>query len=100
MDAVKEIRATWVEWKTSPFPADYAGKDVADICVTSLDSYAAGCIDTFIARNGRLDGRRIAVLEECRKELEVVVKNLSGEARTYFNNLLLISERVLQLVGQ
>jgi hypothetical protein len=68
MEAVSEIKAMWEEWKTIPFPADYSGKDVAGICVTSLDSYAAGCIDTFISRKGRLDDWRISVLEDCRKK--------------------------------
>jgi hypothetical protein len=100
MDAVREIKAMWDEWKTIPFPSDYSGKDVAGICVTSLDTYAAGCIHTFISRKGHLDDWRVSVLEKCRMELETVVPNLDGEARTYFKNLLLISERVLQLVGR
>jgi hypothetical protein len=87
-------------WKTQRFPAEYSGKDVAGICVTSLDSFAAGCIDTFIFRKGRLDERHISVLEKCKGDLEVVVNAMDGNAHTYFNNLLLLSKRVLQLVGR
>jgi hypothetical protein len=100
MDAVTEIRTMWDEWQAIPFPAEYGGKDVVGICVTSLDTFAAGCIDTFICRKGHLDKRRISVLEGCKNDLEVVVPSLDGDARTYFNNLLLLSRRVLQLVGR
>jgi hypothetical protein len=100
MDAVDEIRSMWDSWKAQRFPSEYSGKDVAGICVTSLDSFAAGCIDTFIFRKGRLDERRIAVLLKCKYDLEVVVSSMDGTAQTYFNNLLLLSTRVLQLVGR
>jgi hypothetical protein len=100
MDAVDEIQSMWDEWKTQRFPSEYSGKDVAGICVTSLDSFAAGCINTFIFRRGRLDEQRISVLEKCKADLEVVVNSVDGNAHTYFNNLLLLSNRVLQLVGR
>jgi hypothetical protein len=100
MDAVDEIQSMWDEWKTQRFPSEYSGKDVAGICVTSLDSFAAGCISTFIFRRGHLDKQRIFVLEKCKADLEVVVNSVDGNAHTYFNNLLLLSNRVLQLVGR
>ena len=100
MDQVDEIRSMWDAWKTQPFPSEYSGKDIAGICVTSLDSFASGCIDTFIFRRGRLDEQRISVLEKCKDDLEVVVNSLNGSAHTYFHNLLLLSMRVLQLVGR
>jgi hypothetical protein len=100
MNAVDEIRLMWDEWKQIPFPSEYGGKDVAGICVTSVDTFAAGCIDTFVSRNGRLDKRRITVLAKCKDDLEVVVNSLDRDALTYFTNLLLLSERVLQFVGR
>jgi hypothetical protein len=84
---------------TIPFPSEYGGKDVAGICVTSVDTFAAGCIDTFVSRQGRLDEKRIKVLESCKTDLEVIVNSLDGEARIYFDKLLLLCRRVLQLVG-
>ncbi len=100
MEDVQEIRSMWDDWKTQRFPAEYSGKDVAGICVTSLDSFAAGCIDTYIFRKGHLDEQRISILEKCRDDLEVVVSQMDGNARVYFDNLLLLSKRVLQLVGR
>lgn len=100
MDAVKEVKAMWDEWKALPFPSRYGGKDVAGICVTSLDAYAAGCIHTFISCKGRLDDGRISILKKCRDELRVVVNELEGEARKYFNDLLLMSEKVFRLTSR
>jgi hypothetical protein len=97
MNDVDEIKVMWDEWRAVPFPAEYAGKDVEGICVTSLDSYAAGCIDTFVTREGNLDAGRVSVLEGCRKDLMVVLSGLDGDARRYFECLLQIAEKVLSL---
>src|SRR5262249_46058024 len=70
MDSVAEIQSMWDAWRARPFPSEYAGKDVAGICVTSIDSFAAGCIDTFISRKGNLDEERISVLQTCKDDLE------------------------------
>ena len=98
MEDLKEIRAMWDDWKAIPFPEGYGGEEVAGICVASLDTFTAGCIETFISSRGRLDSHRIAVLVQCRKELELVVNNLDGATQAYFKDLLLISERVLRLL--
>ena len=100
MDNVREIRLMWDEWKAMPFPSAYGGKDVAGICVTSLDTLAAGCIDTFITNNGRLDEWRTSVLKQCQGELEAVVSCLDDSAMDYFNHLLILAKRVLHLAGQ
>jgi len=99
MGTLEEICNMRNEWKEIPFPKGYAGKQVAGICITTLDTFAAGCIDTFISRKGRLDKRRLSVLEECKKNLEIVVKNIDGKAQTYFRKLLQICERVLAVRG-
>jgi hypothetical protein len=100
MNSVDEIRRLWDEWKTIPFPSGFAGQEVEGFCVTSIDTFAAGCIDTFVSSKGRLDEPRIKVLQQCRNELEIVVKTLDGNARTYFNDLLVLCRRVLQSLGR
>jgi hypothetical protein len=99
MEAVKDIRLMWDEWKGIPFPSDCGDKDVAGTCLTTLDTFTAGCIDTFIANNGRLDKRQISVLERCKNDLEAVVSCLDGAAQNYFNALLVLAKRVLQSCG-
>jgi hypothetical protein len=100
MSNLSEIKSVWDEWKTTTFPSEYVGKDVAGVCVTSVDSFAAGCIDTFITGKGRLDTQRITVLEKCRADLEIVLRNVEGDASAYFAKLLLLCESVLQSVGR
>ena len=99
MGTLEEIRVMWEEWKAIPFPTIHAGDEVGGVCVTTLDTFAAGCIDTFISRKGRLDKRRAAVLEECKQDLEIVVKNFDGEAQAYFRKLLLICDKALAMMG-
>jgi len=100
MNGVDEIKVMWDEWKALPFPAEYAGKEVEGVCVASLDSYAAGCIDTFVARRGSLDAERVSILEGCKRELEAVLKSLDGDARSYFGHLLHLTEKVLTVAGR
>jgi len=98
MNAVSEVKAMWVEWKVIPFPSDYSGKDVENICVVSLDSYTAGCIDTFLSRKGSLDAERISILKKCEKDLETVTTKLEGDAKLYFEQLLQMTQKVLAIV--
>ena len=95
MNDVSEVKTMWNEWKSIPFPSDYAGEDVEGICAVSLDTYTAGCIDTFISRKGSLDSKRISILKKCEKDLEIVTSKLEGEAKLYFEQLLLMTQKVL-----
>ena len=98
MNAVSEVKAMWEKWKTIPFPSDYSGKDVENICVVSLDSYTAGCIDTFVSRKGNLDAERISILKKCEKDLEIVTTKLEGGAKLYFEQLLQMTQKILATV--
>jgi hypothetical protein len=99
MADVNELKVMWEEWQSIPFPSDYSGKDVEGICVTSLDTYAAGCVHTFIFHRSSFDPWRLSVLEKCKGELEIVLKKLDGGAKDYFGKLLELSEKVLSSVG-
>ena len=91
---LNEIKHRWSIFCGEPFPDSMAGHEVDGICVTSLDTFAAGCIDTFVT-NGSLDLHRRDVLESCFKELQVVVPQLTGEPQNYFRELLRLSRAVL-----
>jgi hypothetical protein len=95
---MKEIEKSWNEFRDKPFPVAYTGMEVECICITTVDTFAAGCIDTFVDR-GRLDRRRISVLKDCAKDLGVVVKHLDGEAKDYFEQLRSLAEQVLSKVN-
>ena len=95
---MSDIGKMWRAFQAKPFPEGCAGVSIEGVELASLDTFAAGCIDTFVETRGRLNSRRISILRQCSKELEVVVKNLNGEARSYFEQLQSLSEKVLQSV--
>jgi hypothetical protein len=91
-----EIRRLWQEHCAVPFPAGCAGKEVDGICLVFLDSFAAGCIASFIAGDGHLDSTRAAVLRESYQQLTHVCDVLDGDANEYCRRL----EKLAGLVEQ
>ena len=96
---MNDVEKIWRDFEAKPFPAGYAGVEVKGIELASLDTFAAGCIDAFVRNRGRLDLGRVSILKQCVSELGVVVKNLDGEAKDYFEQLRLLAERVLRSAG-
>lgn len=94
------IQKIWREFASRPFPESCAGVEVRGIELASLDTFAAGCIDTFVSNNGRLDAEPISILKKCAEEIEVVVPMLDGEAMDYFEELQLLSHEVLRVVSK
>ncbi|HEX8235381.1 MAG TPA: hypothetical protein VF600_05450 [Abditibacteriaceae bacterium] len=94
-----EIEQMWQQFAAMPFPKGCGGKEVADVCLASVDTFAAGCVCTFIGWRGRLDAERIKCLQSCIDDLEIVVPLLDGQAKAYFEHLLQVSHNVLQFVG-
>ncbi len=86
MNELKRIRNLWNKYNKMPFPENYIGKDVNDICVTSLDTFAAGCISAYTS-DGNLDKKRIEILKKCLTDLDKVIPELSGYSRSYFTYL-------------
>jgi hypothetical protein len=92
------IETIWREHDAAPFPEGVAGLEVAGICVTSLDTFAAGCIQTYVDSGGRLDQERVAVLASCSRDFAVVVPQMTGEAKAYFARLEKLTSMVLESV--
>lgn len=96
MSEIASIQQLWKEHFSAPFPSGVAGKEVDGECLASLDTFAAGCIDTFLSRRTHtLDSRRLEVLTKCAQSLSRVCPQLPDEHRVYFDRLREISERVL-----
>ncbi len=95
MDSFREVENLWHEFYELPFPSGLAEEKIKGIDLYSLDTFTAGCIDTFIVEK-TLDKNRIKILENCQKELEIVVKYVNEEAKNYFNKLLYLTNQVLQ----
>src|SRR5688572_25728753 len=95
MENFGDVENLWLEFYKLPFPSDLAEEKIKGIDLNSLDTFTAGCINTFIVEK-TLDKNRIKVLENCQKELEIVVNNVNEEAKNYFNKLLYLTNQVLQ----
>jgi hypothetical protein len=91
----------WAEFMAQPFPRGYIGKgELAelDIDLAELDTFAAGCIDTFIANRGKLDTERIVVLKRCIEKLKTLSELFdenNPKQKAYANQLLVLSEKVI-----
>ena len=93
-----EIEMLWNEWKTLPFPSEVVGKEVLGICITSLDTFTAGCIDYFIENNGSINDQRRSILKSCHKDIENIIQNLDSESKAYFEKLFILSDKVLDFI--
>jgi hypothetical protein len=72
---MEEIKRHWAEFLAQPFPRGYVGEGElaeSDVDLAELDTFAAGCIDTFIAKRGKLDAERVIVLERCIEKLKIL----------------------------
>jgi hypothetical protein len=94
------IQKIWRNFAMRPFPDGCAGVKVQGIELASLDTFAAGCIDTFVSNNGCLDRDRISILKRCAEEIKVVVPTLQGEAMDYFEQLQFLSQEVLRVASK
>jgi hypothetical protein len=95
---MKDIEKSWNEFLVKPFPGGQAGIEIEGIELASLDTFAAGCIDTFIHNRGHLDQQQTSILKDCAKEIDVVVTHLDGEAKIYFERLRSLAKQVLHSV--
>ena len=94
-----DINTQWGEFCNRPFPDDLAGVEIDGICITSLDSAAAGCISTYVDNGGCLDSERIRVLQTCSNELERINPLIRDDSR-YFNKLAELIHGVLAEIHQ
>ena len=93
---MKDIEKSWNEFLVKPFPGGQAGIEIEGIELASLDTFAAGCIDTFIHNRGHLDQQQSSLLEDCVKDLDVIVTHLDGETKIYFEHLRSLAKQVLR----
>jgi hypothetical protein len=86
-----EIENAWNAHYFRAFPRACAGTEVDGVCLTSCDTFLAGCICYFV-ENGTLDPERTAVVARICADLERVMPRLSGEAHEYFSELLVLGK--------
>jgi hypothetical protein len=91
---VTDIATGWKAHLAAAFPAAARGREVGGVDLVMVDTYAAGCIQTFVD-TGSLDARRREVLRGCVDDLERTVPSLVGDASTYFARLLDLGRSIL-----
>ena len=97
---MNEIKRLWIEFAARPFPPELSGAEEIDgIDLVSLDTFAAGCIATFLERKECLDAQRTLVLEQCLRELAIIERKVTGDTKDYFVELRILSEKVLRSLG-
>lgn len=82
-----EIESAWNTHYFRAFPRECVGSEVDGVCLTSCDTFLAGCISYFV-ENGALDPERTGVVANVCADLERVVPRLNGDAYEYFSELL------------
>jgi len=82
---MNDIENSWNEFCKLPFPESLAGEFINGIDPVSIDSYAAGCISTFIRNGGGLDVNRISILNKCLSDIKSIESSLSAEDRETLN---------------
>ena len=89
-----EIEELWATHLASIFPKD-ACREIRGIDLVSLDSYTAGCVDTFLENKGQLDLGRTSILGLCYRDLSIIVPELHSEEHLHFSRLEKLSKLIL-----
>jgi len=93
--AIDKLSRLWSEHQNDHFPAGCAGTDIEGVDLVLLDEYVAGCISTAAGSSDRLDGERLKILSDCRKNILKVNPKLPETAKSYFERLLQMTELAL-----
>jgi hypothetical protein len=88
----------WVEHMQATLPAECRGSEFGGIDLVMLDSVVAGCVSTFLARNGSLDPGRVAILGICYRDLCHVLPCLGSDAAAYCRRLEAMAKFILEAV--
>jgi hypothetical protein len=76
------------------------GVDFEGVDMVLLDADVAGCVSTWLDRNGSLDDWRRGVLTVCRDRLSRVLQGLDGDDAVYYRRLQDMAVLVLDTPGR
>jgi hypothetical protein len=79
-----EIRTLWNAHRQAKLP-DVPRERMGELWV--LDEVIGGCVAFYLNAGGMLDPPRIAVLEDCRADLDRLMPDLEEAATSYFGRL-------------
>jgi len=90
----EKIAARWHFFCDMPFPKGGASLDPNGVCLASTDTYAAGCISSYL--DAPLPLEKVLVLRRCRDDLELALAvDLPEHIGEYFAELSEIATAVL-----
>jgi hypothetical protein len=92
---VHAYRRRWELFVSRPFPEGMAGQEIWGVCLATVDTFTAGCLETFFAERS-LDAERRNVLSRCLGDLRKALPALDGDAADYFSELAALAEAVLR----
>ncbi len=95
LNKYKEIKKLWKLQLKDTFPHESAGIEIDGLDLVLCDTYAAGCIETYVLRKGRLDDERVKYLVGCQEVLSKAVETLKDDSVVYFDRLLKIVNEIL-----
>lgn len=72
-----------------------AAQEISGVCLSTVDTLAAGCLDTFFSGKP-LDGERQHALSQCLQDLRRTLPDLEGDPADYFGELAALAEAVLR----
>jgi len=86
----------WNVWTKISFPAGASDIEIDGVDLISIDTFAAGCISTFVGNQGKLDQEIIDILRTCTSELDLILGRLTGDIKDYFTELSALSHKILK----
>jgi hypothetical protein len=93
---MSEIEELWEVFLQKPYPNSLTGEEIDGVELTQIDTFAAGCIQAFIANKNTLDSDRQKVLQDCMSDIDKVFDKLGDEGKEYFSQLYKLGYLVQQ----
>ena len=89
----EDILTLWGAHRQADLP-DVPRERMGELWV--LDEVIGGCVAFYLNAGGALDQPRIAILEDCRADLERLVPDLEESAASYFSRLGMLAGLLIE----
>lgn len=89
-----EIQQLYEKHLNTPFPLELRGEEIDGIELVLIDADAAGVISTFLSSHDKLELNLKLLVPTIASELQIVINQLSGSEKAYYENLLKIIYKI------
>ncbi len=91
-----QVQHRWRDFLMLPFPENCADLDPNGICLASTNTFAAGCIASYVSSHTKLPPQQVAILHKCSDDVETALSaDIPAEVRVYFTELQAIARLVI-----